>query len=197
METICPDFKEEIAYLDLDAIESSNDTTYVIDTGFVVRAFNSAYVRFGQENDCPDVEEKFGIGFDLREAITGPAKDYYEKKYQEAIDKNKPLSFEYECSSPEEYRLLYQSAYPILNGKGLLISNHVNLCCEHKSEPFELGDAHKTAEGFIVQCSHCRKIQNQHGENQWDWIPSLVSNPYHDTSHTFCQNCLDHYYPDI
>lgn len=197
MKRICPYFRKKINYLNLEIIEASNDSTYILDTDFKMRAYNSAYVRFGHENDCPEVEERFGIGFDLRDAIYGPPKNYYERKFREVIEKSTPLSFDYECSSPDKYRLLRQTAYPIRNKQGLLLSNHMTICHSHTNPSSKLTSNHKTTDNMVIQCCHCRKVKNLNAENQWDWIPELVEKPYAMTSHTLCHNCLTHYYPDF
>ncbi len=60
-----------------------------------------------------------------------------------------------------------------------------------------MGDAHLTEDGLIIQCCHCRKVQNQVVPDTWDWVPELVAERHLNVSHSFCQNCFAHYYPDI
>jgi hypothetical protein len=50
-------------------------------------------------------------------------------------------------------------------------------------------------DGTVIQCCHCRKIRNNDGVEQWDWVPEWVEHPNPKTSHTFCPHCLEFYYP--
>jgi len=191
-----PVYRPLIAHLDLAAIEASADPTYAVDRSFVIRALNSAYLEFGRANGHPLVGHDHGLGCPLFASMDPPAREFYVRAYMTALAEHRPFHQDYECSSPAVFRRFRLSAYPLPGGSGLMISNHLVHEAPCGLRPTAVSEVHTTAEGVIVQCCHCRKVQNHVAPNTWDWVPDLVSERHPDVSHTFCPACLEHYYPE-
>jgi hypothetical protein len=197
MLLIDPAFRPRIAHLDLEAIEASADPTYAVDHDFVIRAVNSAYLEFGRANGHPEVAHDHALGCPLFAAMDPPAREFYVRTYLQVLQGGEPFHQDYECSSPAVYRRFRLSAYPLPAHGGLLISNHLAFESPVQRDPVPVGGAHRTRDGLIIQCCHCRKVQNQVAPNTWDWVPDLVAERHLDVSHSLCPACLAHYYPEL
>jgi hypothetical protein len=190
-----PEFAPYTETLDLETMDRSEDVAYFLDTSFVLRGYNDSWIEFALANDGADVIERFPIGCDVLAVIDESLRPFYVEGYRKAMADGERFDCEYECSSPDVFRLLAQSAYP-LDTAGWLITNHFRI-----QEPFapdageELGPRHVDETGNIIQCCHCRKTRDQSRHEKWDWIPQLVRNPRPEITHSLCVHCLNFYYP--
>ncbi len=191
-----PGFFTKISYLDLNFINESQDVIYLIDTNFVLKAYNKAWVDFARNNDSEDVLVKFPIGYKILDAIQGPLKLYTAQVFERALRKNRPFEHNYKCPSPVNDRIFRQSAYPLKEGAGLVVSNHLVIEGPIDEEPQDFNKRFYDNMGLIRQCSCCRRIKDP-DNLAWVWVPSLVKAPHPETSHGVCPQCLDHFYPDI
>jgi hypothetical protein len=191
-----PDFAPSLADLSLEALEESQDVVYVLDREYRLRGYNSAWVQFARVNDGSDVIDRFPLGCDVMAVIDESLQPFYRRGYGLALECRDRFDCEYECSSPDVFRLYVQSAYPLGDGSGLLITNHCRL-----EEPFPpdagvcFGPRHVDDNGNIIQCCHCRKIRDHSATEKWDWIPELIRQPRKEISHSLCLHCLHFYYP--
>jgi hypothetical protein len=192
-----PDFSQHLAHLDLRAIETSADATYAVDDGLVIRAVNPAFVDFGLRNGFPDVRERSGPGSQLLAAIDDPARAHLREKLRSVLANGEPWHHTYLCSSPEVFRRFRQSVYPLPERRGLLVSNHLVAEAPSPDRAIDLNAYHVSPRGVIVQCCHCRKVRNWSRVEGWDWVPSLVAQVDPRVSHSYCEHCLHHYYPDF
>ncbi len=189
-------FGLSIEGVDLESLQNSADVVCLLDGAFRLRGYNDAWVQFAAVNDGADIIERFPIGCDLLAVIDPSLRAFYEDGYTSALHNDERFDCEYECSSPDVFRLFVQSAYPLPCQAGLLVTHHLRL-----EEPFPpdcgvcFGPRHVDKNGNIVQCSHCRKVRDNSQSEKWDWIPDLVRNPRPEISHSLCLYCLDFYYP--
>ncbi|RJP59107.1 MAG: hypothetical protein C4541_06855 [Candidatus Auribacter fodinae] len=188
-------FRENLLCLDLESLSQSNDTVCVIDTDFRLVAFNEAWVNFAITNNGSDVLQKYPLGCVILDACFHDAKEFYRKAYAEILADPDRFDQDYECSSDAVHRLFHQTAYPLRNNTGILITHHLVYERQYAGTPHEFGAQHVSKDGFIVQCAHCRKVQDHSKPDTWDWVPSLVRDPLPNISHSFCSACLDFYYP--
>ena len=188
------EFMPCLEHLELQVLGTSDDVIYFVDHNLYLMGYNEAWKKFALENNGEDILERFSINCNIIDAISGDAKEFYLKKYQQAHDAKEPYTHEYECSSDAIYRKFQQTAYPLPQQRGFYITNHLSVS---KPIPYEVNpfsDCYINSQGFIVQCSHCRRVQNHHKKESWDWIPELVRHPRENTSHTYCPPCFDFYY---
>jgi hypothetical protein len=194
---VSEDFKKNLApHIDLVLLNASEDIIFFLDPKFTICGFNNSYLQFARENGQRDIESKFGLGRPVLEAISPRLRSYYEKSWEKALLTNQVFTQEYECSSSQQIRHYYQTAYPIHGGTGLVVTNHCKLALAMDKGEVEVMPEHTNSNGFVEQCSNCRKIRNHSFTEHWDWIPKWVDQPPHNTSHGICEYCLDHYYPD-
>ena len=190
------EFQRHISYLDLNFINESQDVIYIIDADFVLKAYNKAWVDFARSNNGDEVLVKYPIGSNILDAIEGPLKLYTVQAFEKALRGNKPFEHNYKCPSAVNDRVFRQSAYPLKEGEGLVVSNHLVLEGPLDVEPQEFNKRFIDDKGLIRQCSCCRRIKDPI-HLAWLWVPSLVKDPFPATSHGICPQCLNHYYPDI
>lgn len=187
-------FKKHIEYLDIESIENSPDVIYVIDDQMVLRAYNQAWINFANNNNGGTILENFSIGFRISDAFPEPLKSHVVAAYQQALDQNKPCDHDFECPSPIQYRLYHQTAYPLVESKGLVISNHLVKEFPHPDGRHDFEEQFASDWGIITQCCNCRKIRDPENEQMWLWVPLVVEKPVEKTSHGICPRCYDHYY---
>src|SRR6202042_2406372 len=102
-----------------------------------------------------------------------------------------------ECSSPEVYRQLHMTAFPLGRAEGLLVVNSVRLEVAHlrvACPPLE--ELYRNREGIIAQCCHCRRVRRAREPNVWDWVPAWLTNQPENTSHGLCEPCMAFHYSD-
>lgn len=183
--------------LDLAEIAASSDSILVVDADLRIRGYNRTYLAFARANGQVDIAERYGIGRLLLDAFSEPARSFYARVFTEAIARHEAYHQCYECPSPRMHREYRLSAYPIAGGHGLLLCHHLVASSPISAdEAVAESSAHRSPDGFIVQCCHCRKVQNFQVGQRWDWVTDLVERQADQVSHTFCPRCLDFYYPD-
>ncbi len=194
---ISPDFYKYISYLDLDYIEKSLDVIYIVDNTMVLKAFNDAWASFAQDNNGVAILKKFPIGSNISDVGEEPLKSYFFTAYEQSLNENKPFEQNYECSSADEYRLFRQTAYPLVEQKGLVITHHLFAAKPHEINVVNFSRQYCNEHDNIVQCQNCRKIRDPDNDLRWIWVPSIVENQLPNISHGICPPCLDHYYPNL
>ncbi len=194
---IAPDFYKYISYLDLDYIEKSLDVIYIIDSTMVLKAYNDAWVSFAKNNNGTHILKVFPVGSNISTVGEEPLNSYFLSAYKRSLHENKPFEQNYECSSTDEYRLFRQTAYPLVEKKGLIITHHLVVARPHETSVIDFSKKYWNQDEYIIQCQNCRKIKDPDDDSRWIWVPSLVENQLPNVSHSICTPCLDHYYPNL
>jgi hypothetical protein len=192
--TVDTDFNCPLSQAQVCAIADSEDNIYVLDPALTIRAYNHAYVNFGVANGCSVIVRDFGIGCSLEQVLNGAARDFYIPAYRRAMERNQRLDHDYECSSPLVFRRFHQSAYPLADGKALVVSHHLMHEYPHVWHPRQLRPKHFDEHGWLTQCACCRKVRDGSARDKWDWIPRIVQSPHPRAIQTYCGNCLSFYY---
>jgi len=121
---------------------------------------------------------------------------FFAEEFATCLKAGRPWTHEYDCSSPERYRLMHQIVYPIGISEGFLLVNSLQIERPMEEPPEEEApDDYTDRNGIIHQCACCRRIRNLVMTNRWDWVPAFVAPPPHNISHGLCPICLDDYYP--
>lgn len=67
----------------------------------------------------------------LADAMENPLRDFYVSVYQRVLDTGRAWDHDYECSSPDTYRIFHERAYVLHNLEGILEVNSLTLEKEH------------------------------------------------------------------
>jgi hypothetical protein len=194
-----PSFARLLRGFDLDKLEQHGACVYGIWRDMGLAYFNAGWIRFARTNGGETaIATRWGLGSSIDEAISEPLRSYYVARYRKCLRDRTTWEHHYECSSPQTYRLLHLTAYPLGSAEGLLIVNSV--VTEHPHNPAkrpvcEADDAvYVDGDGSIHQCGHCRRVQRMGPPDQWDWVPAWVEKSPQNTSHGLCPVCQDYYY---
>jgi hypothetical protein len=199
MKRFDEDFFELLNCFKLETLENDTNSVFGLSTDLCINYLNPAWFVFSQENDGePDISERFGLGTYIGEALSGSARDYYLDAFQRILQKGAVWHHDYECSSPDRFRLYHQSVYPLYKRQGLVIVNSP-VTEQLFNESFRIlcpatTNLYTQETGFIVQCSNCRRVQSTTRQDVWDWVPALVKDMPANTSHSFCPMCFEYYY---
>lgn len=188
-------FASSLEHLELDSVRRSADVIYALDRDYRLRAYNNAWENFARENDGEGILAQYDLGSNIFHAIPEELTPFYEEAYRNALERRERFDHDYECSSPEVYRLLRESVYPLADGNGWLVSHHIIRVHAHTDSPAPMTDDLINGSGMVTQCSHCRKVCVPGEEEQWVWIPGSLSLPREILSHGLCPRCCDFYYP--
>jgi len=177
----------------MDALERDPSTVVAIDPHGRILWTNAAWDRFARSNGGALVLERFGPGSSYFEGISGPLRGYYEDAFRSALRSGTVFEQEYECSSPDVFRLMHLRALPIPAGALLLQHSLVAEGAHQRASEEELEARYRNDNGVMVQCSNCRRFRRSDGTT-WDWVRPWVVEMPADTSHGLCTTCVDFYY---
>jgi hypothetical protein len=122
------DFYKLLDIFDPDTLEQDRNVIYAIWVNLTFCYFNPSWLLFARENGGePEISLRFGIGTYLGDAITGPLKEFYVNAYKQVIADGKPWHHDYECSTPEKYRVCHQTALPFHNQSGIIVINSLTM----------------------------------------------------------------------
>lgn len=176
---------------DVDALRDERGAVVALDREGVIVWVNPAWERFAKENGAPEVVERFGPGARYLDGITGPLAPFFAEALERTRRTGEPWEMDYECSSPETWRLHHMRVMPIAED-GLLVEHsevrarpHDRAACAPVEEAFR--DEH----GLMLQCSNCRRVHRV-GDG-WEWVVSWVRSAPAPVSHGLCASCAGHY----
>lgn len=193
------DFSIALEGFDLATIAKTADTVFAVSPDLILTYFNPAWFEFARNNHGePGVSKQFGPGSRLINAIPPVLREFYEAAYRKALETGIVWQHEYECSSPEVFRLYRQFAFPFRNRNGLLIVNSLIKECPHdisKRPPFPPERAlYQTEAGLITLCCNCRRAQRASEPDHWDWVPDWVGSVPLGITGGICPLCYDYYW---
>lgn len=199
MERIIQDFETWLDKFDLATLEEHSSSIFSLLPNLAICYLNPGWFSFASANGGePGISARYPIGTLLGDAITGPLRDYYTEAYIRVFDSGNVWQHDYECSSPDTFRIFHQTAYPLDNKKAVIVINSLSVLMPHdkaERKPMQaLEEKYRNKNGFITQCSHCRRTQRVDGVDQWDWVPAWVAESPNNISHGLCKPCFDYYY---
>lgn len=193
------DFPDLLDCFSMETLELDSNSVYGLSVDLALNYLNPAWFSFAAENEGePAVSERFGIGTRIADALSGSAREYYLDAFRAVLKTGKVWHHDYECSSPQKFRLYHQSVYPLFQRQGLVVVN--SLVSERpfdgslRSPSPPLIELYTRETGIIAQCSNCRRVQRASRPEVWDWVPEWVENMPDNISHSFCQICFEYYY---
>lgn len=193
------DFSTAVEGFDLATIAEAADTVFAISPEMTLTYVNPAWHEFARNSHGgADLPGRFGIGSELAGIIPPVLREFYETAYKSALETGTVWQHEYECSSPDTFRLYRQFAYPFRNRNGLLIVNSLIKECPHDPSlrpPFPPERSlYESETGLITLCCNCRRAQRSHERNRWDWVPDWVENVPLGITGGICPLCYDYYW---
>jgi hypothetical protein len=199
MKRLSDDFSGLLNCFNLETLENDPNSIFGLSTDLTLNYLNPGWFNFAKENDGePAISDRFILGTHIGDSINGLARDYYLDVFQSILQTGKVWHHDYECSSPEKFRIYHQSVYPLYNRSGLVIVNSLVKEQPHDANskmphhPIKKLYTQKT--GFINQCSNCRRVQRTSQQDVWDWVPAWVEQMPKNTSHNFCPICYEYYF---
>ena len=183
----------------LETLENDPNSIFGLATDLTLNYLNPGWFNFARDNDGePAISARFILGSYIGDAMAGPARGYYLEIFQGILATGKVWHHDYECSSPEKYRIYHQSVYPLYKKNGLIIVNSLVKEQPHDARTRKprspVKENYLQETGFITQCSNCRRVQRASRQDVWDWVPAWIKKMPENTSHTFCPICYEYYY---
>ena len=198
MEQYVHDFPEMLSGVDFQTLEREPQSIYALSDQFKLIYLNPAWFRFAQENDGePAISQRFPIGSDFTQAISDPLRTFYVDHFLKVLQDGAVWEHDYECSSPELFRIFHEAAYRMHDKHGILVMNSLLIETEHT--PADGPDAlnekiYRHPSGLITQCAYCRRFQRDRQPDRWDWNPEWVRHAPARVSHSLCAICFDYYF---
>ncbi|MBD3258215.1 hypothetical protein GF377_07255 [candidate division GN15 bacterium] len=190
---IVPGAEDLFAQFDREELFQSKNTCIGLDRDLRMVLLNPAYYNFARANNGSHILDQFGLGAPLLDAIEGGQRQFYEDLLRGAMAAQSVKHFDYECSSPTEYRVFRMIIYPVADGRGLLTEHAVSTIAPHDrpGATFDPG-AYVDSDGIVHLCGHCRRVRHL-THDRWDWCPEAMN--HQDLTHGLCNLCLDFYHP--
>lgn len=192
MATRSPSWVSEI-------LESRDDVVYLLDRKLHIEACNPGWDVFAGANDAvgisrAEVRERYIFDF-----IPDVLVSFYERKYNETLHSEHWIGFDYECSSPEVFRVFHMAMYPVENSGLLVVSSPLAKyryrMLMHQSD---LPDpVYLSPNGVVTMCAHCRKTRREKQAHVWDWVPRFLRKTERTISHGLCPTCVTYFYPEF
>lgn len=193
-------FQDLLDGFDFETIENDANSIFALSPALTLIYLNPAWFTFAHDNGgTPSITDRFGIGTPFAEAINSPrVLKFYVDAFRAALANRKVWSHDYECSSPQVFRLYHETVYPFRNRQGLLVMNSLIVHHPHSSDerpPFPADHKlYRTRTGVITQCCNCRRTQRTNQPEFWDWVPAWVERPPRNASGGICPTCYDYYW---
>lgn len=179
-------------------LERSKSVIYVLDQDFRILYCNQAWDEFAKANEGQGLVRPAVLGQSALQVSAPPLRTFYETMFCTVLESGRPCELDYECSSPDLYRVFHMRVLPVRDGNQLLIANALAVERPHGlNRPARAADLARyvDAHGFLHMCSHCRCTRRMEG-NTWDWVPSYLNQPPAPVSHGLCPVCMMYYYPE-
>jgi hypothetical protein len=201
---MAPDFEKTLVGFDVGELDRHRGAVFGLWPDLTLAYLNPAWFAFAAANDGDEIPARWGLGRYVLEAVPDVLDRFYRRLYMERLEKAwirtpYPLAHSYECSSATVYRRFAMHVYALRRGKGLLVVNSPFVESPHGADrPAANGTdaAYRNAEGLVLQCAHCRRVESQRLAGSWDWVPRWVDEPPKGVVAALCEVCRDYYYPD-
>ncbi|MBU2501240.1 hypothetical protein KJ682_07940 [bacterium] len=185
---------------DVKELDELGNPVFAVDGDLTMVYANPAYFDFARDNGGgSDFADRWGIGCNILEAMPANLESYFRKMFSLCLEQKAPWDHQFECSSPERFRLFNQRVYPLGERSGLVVLNSLVTEVRHDpaARPPQTADpaVYCDDRGLVHQCVQCRRILRQGEAHEWDWVPAWVATPPPEVTHGFCPVCLDFYYP--
>jgi hypothetical protein len=178
----------------LEAFERHGESVFGLTARGELAYTNPSWERFARANDGEKLLSAWPLGRCLWDALPPPLAVFYRRAIAAARVSGVVWGHEYECSSPDAFRLFRMEVLPLDEGATVVV-NRLRIERPHTAEP-HAASPYRDATGLIHQCAHCRCVRVQTDPPVWHFLPALVAKPEPATSHGICDVCLAYYFPE-
>ena len=194
-----PDFPEKLKGVDFQTLEADPSTIFALSKKLELSYLNPAWFSFAKANHGePIMSKRYPLGTNISIAMSEPFKDFYFNIYRDILKTGTVWEHDYECSTPETYRVFHETAYPLHDREGIRVVSSLLLEKEHadteRASMPPVEQNYRQPNGLITQCSYCRRFQRSVAPVIWDWVPDWIRLPPHKISHSLCRICFDYYF---
>lgn len=193
MPYLAEDFRSLLPEQQLRELQLSGSVVVGLRADNTVGFTNAAWARFAKQNNGGGAVEDWRGS--LIEAVSPELRGFYLKLFETARATGEPQDHRYQCSDKEKYREFMLRVLPLPSG-ALILIHHKVLETPHGWERGTVGDQYRNADGFVVQCSHCRRTRRADDPLTWDWVPAYLERQA-GISHGLCGHCFRHYYEEF
>jgi hypothetical protein len=181
--------------LDYARLEENPSLLYLLNPELKIVYCNKAWDRFAMQNGGMEWLRANVVGQSVLEATSGPLTGFYAEVFAKVTRDGRPWQHDFECSSPDVYRLFHMRALP-LEGSSILIENSLRIEHPHGKDrpamsPIEA--MYRNEHAIIVMCAHCRRTRRK-AMPRWDWVPAFVADSPTPVSHGLCETCRTYYF---
>lgn len=189
-----PGFDALLGDVDRRGLDATPDVVVGVWPDLTIAYVNDAWWRFARDNGARWEGDRWGLGADLLAPIPPVLREYYAGALRGVLRTGQPWEHDYECSAPDTYRTFRLRVLPLARAGGLLLTHTLRIERPHPPPEGFPGDAYVDENRQIVQCAHCRRVRRTQKPRRWDWVPSYVSTPPADVSHSICDVCASYYF---
>ena len=168
----------------------SENVSYILSDDRRILRTNAAWDRFAAANGGEQFLATWRRGTSLIDVIPEPLKAFYVDGFSRACTSGERWEHDYECSSPDTYRLFRMIVYPF--GESCVVTHSLRVERTHDRDEHAPSSEYVN-DGVVVMCAHCRRVRGQ-GPERWDWVPAYVARPVAFLSHGLCAACVEYYY---
>jgi len=179
-----------------ETLASEDEVVYLLDEEMHIAACNPGWDRFAAKNKGVGISAEEVKGRYIFDFIPAVLVQFYEDKYAEARRANSWVGFDYECCSPDNYRLFHMSICRTLNSHLIVVNSHLR----QRMVPLPQHEAsgsdadYRFQDGFLCMCAHCRRTRRSNNADVWDWVPRFVGRPGPKVRHELCPRCTAYHY---
>jgi hypothetical protein len=185
-------FSELLSSLWTEHVERHEHVVFGLLPDLTLGYMNPAWFRFARDNGSEEILDRWGLGSNVIDAISGPLRRLFEREYRRCFDEASAWQHDYECSSASRFREYHMDAFPLEAGRGLLVINSLTEDRPHGAERVArppLESLYTNDDGLILQCGYCRRIQRVDGSETWDWVPEWIRSQPDNVTGGLCTAC--------
>ena len=196
-----PEMRLQAAGFHLASLEEDHSIIYLLGPDLRIVYCNKAWDEFASANGGVGLNRGAVIGTRILDVVAEPLKAFYESGFAQAQKEIRPWECDYECSSPELFRLFHMRVLPLASSY-LLVENSVKIERPHVVERAAMPTypaSYISEAGILTMCAHCRRTRriSTASEQIWDWVPTFLTDPPGQVSHGLCRNCRAYFYPHL
>jgi len=194
------EFQLQQTGLSIPALEADRSIIYILDAEARIAFCNSAWDQFASRNGGIGLGHLSVMGASIFDVTPKCLQMFYSNAYASVRKSCQPFEHDFECSSPETYRLFHMRILPA-GGPYLCVENSIRIEEPHELDPDRtspIRSCYQGGDGITVMCCHCRRVRRISNAitARWDWVPEYLTSPSGAVSHGLCGLCRRFFYPE-
>jgi hypothetical protein len=196
-----PDLESQLGRVGLSIgdLQADRSIIYILDADLRIVFCNWSWDRFAFRNGGAGLDHLSVLGKSVMDVTPESLHLFYRGIYSEVRRTGRPSEHDFQCSSPEMFRLFHMRILP-LGAPYLCIENSLSIERSHLRDLEETSPTsgrYLDDQGIIAMCCHCRRTRRVRvvGPPRWDWVPEFLNYPPGTVSHGLCLVCRRFFYP--